>query len=1157
MYLKSLKLTGFKSFADRTRLELRPGVTVIVGPNGSGKSNIVDAVAWVMGTQSTKSLRTDKMDDVIFAGTATRPGLGRAEVTLILDNSAGVLPLDLGEVSLTRRLYRDGSSDYEINGVACRLLDIQELLSDSGVGRHQHVIIGQGQIDKVLNAGPDEHRAVIEEAAGILKHRIRKDKAIRRLERTDADVLRLHDLLGEITRQMRPLKRQAEAATRYDEVATTARCLRLFLGGEELRVIAARRSGIDAEQVELATRAQNGDAELAELGGALTILRRAAGEVGEALDRDTSAAARLETTIERLRRISSVAHERARAGRSRLDGADERRRDLTTEREHLTAEAAMIALRHAEARRSSDEAEARFRALEDEERSLADQEGMSVEGAVAVARGDLRSLDGAESRDTREIESIGRRLEGLAAQADADVRELTRVEDEIKTLDVAAGEAQTRYSEAESARKQAQGAWEEAEAVAADARVSLAAASAKLDAVEQAVSGLADPEARALVEAATGALGSLTSLLDVPEDLAAAVDAALGPWSDAVAFVHTDAVADTVGTLKGAGRGGVPMVAAGVDRTPDGIREAVAAAGLDLVVDRLGPSCRTDVARALLGDVVLAEGWAAGWRFSKSHPQIRVVTPEGDLITADGVRVAHPDGATPAMVETAGAAVEAAETDLARARSVLHQAKRAFDEARTTEREALEGLESIEVRLGGAVEAQGRLTRTLNSLDEEKDRLSERKAALETARSSRTEQRLRLIERLEALEGEEAERQKAWDQLVERREAVARQRELARAEWQETTASVRGIAERRTMVEGRLSAIAEAIDQEVAHPVDPESIERLGRIEDAARQALDACKQHLDVLRERQAELRGRVGATGTRMSELQRRHDEISRSLDHDRDRKSELAVETAELRVRYESVAEALRRDADASEDDALSAGRPSDYEGHSIEELRTTFESAQAELRRMGPINPLAATEYQELSERHTFMTDQLSDLETSRDELRKVIKALDVEIQERFAEAFAEVAAAYEEHFAVLFPGGRGRLRLTDSDEPLTSGVEIEAQPLGKKVAKMTLLSGGERSLAALAFLFAIFKARPSPFYVLDEVEAALDDANLRRFLRLLDAFRGTAQLMVVTHQQQTMETADVLYGVTMEPGGSSKVVAKALSEVGASERETVS
>jgi chromosome segregation protein len=717
---------------------------------------------------------------------------------------------------------------------------------------------------------------------------------------------------------------------------------------------------------------------------------------------------------------------------------------------------------------------------------------------------------------------------------------------EIQQIDALAGTAQGRYAEAERRRQIEQHAWETAEAAHGEARVSLASARAKLEALEQAASGLADPEARRLVEAADGALGSIAARLDVPEHLAAAVDAALGPWVDAVAFAEGRSLEDAVGSLKGTGRGGVPVVAA--DSSGSGsatpTRDAASAAGLDLLIDALGPDADVALAHTLLRNVVIAEGWAAGRRFATQHPALVVVTPEGDYISAAGVRVAHPDGATPAMLEAAAAAVEASEVGLARASSLLHQARRRFDESRETERDALETLEGLEAQLAGATETLGRLDRSMVSIAQECERLEDRRRAVSETLDGRIGQRARLVERMSALEGEEAERQRAWEELTRRRQAVASDKERERAAWQESSSVLRGIVERRKMIESRRDAVADALVTDEKSPVDPDSITRLEDIERAARQALDAIKAHLDVLRERQAELRARAGATGTRLGEVQNRHDEVTRALSEAHDRRNRLAIESAELRVRTESVAEALRRTLDASEDEALAAPRPPQLGDDT--DLRNELERREAELRRMGPVNPLAGREYAELEERHSFMTDQLADLERSREELRKVVKALDDEIQQRFLGAFEEVATAYETHFGILFPGGKGRLRLTDPEDPLASGVEIEAQPLGKKVAKMSLLSGGERSLAALAFLFAVFEARPSPFYILDEVEAALDDANLRRFLKLLGAFRGDAQLMVITHQQQTMETADVLYGVTMEPGGSSKVVAKTLS-----------
>lgn len=1144
MYLKSLKMTGFKSFADRTRLELRPGVTVVVGPNGSGKSNIVDAVAWVMGTQSPKSLRTDKMDDVIFAGTATRPGLGRAEVTLVLDNADGALPLDLAEVSITRRLYRDGSSDYEINGAACRLLDIQDLLSDSHVGRHQHVIIGQGQIDSVLNAGPEDHRAVIEEAAGILKHRLRKEKAIRRLERTDGDVLRLRDLLGELARQMRPLKRQAEAAGRHAELETSVRGLRLYLDGVELRRISQRRREIADLETEKSEVISVAEQEAATLSQGLTRLRAAAGVVGEALDRDSSAAASLETTIERLRRIAQVATERHRTALARLEGVDERRRDLSAESEELGEAIAAMTAQKTTLEVGVEAAERRFRQSEAEERSLADQEGVGTDGAAAIVRADLRAIDSAEERDQREALSTRRRVESIAAQKEAEAVEIAAIKQEIRDIDAIAGTAQARYGEAEAARKRRQAAWEEAEAAHRQAELARAAAVARVTALEGAVSGLFDPVARQAMESAAGANGAIGRRLAVPEHLAAAVDAALGGFADAIVFDRMGDLTSAVAATKGSGRGGVSAVGAD-DRRSEAPAVAIGERlGLEPLVALLGPGADRALADRVLGDVLLVEGWQTGWKVIDQHPHLRAVTPEGDLITAFGVRVAAPDGAGPAMLENALVEAERAETELARSTSRLAISRRTFDEARLEERDTLETLESLEAQLAGATEALGRLERSVAIVDEESHRLEERLGMLSTAAAERATRRHDLAAQLAALEGEEAERQRVWDELARRRREASARREICRAEWQNAVAELTALGERVTMAESRLAEVNRLLGAEERLVTDPAALRRLSDIAGAARRGLEAARGYLEQLRGRQAELRTQAGETGQELGRCQDRLNALTHTIGEAREIISNSRVESAELRVRAEAMAEALRRDLDLDENDALAAGRPE----VDTDDLAGLLSTRQAELRRMGPVNPLAATEYAELEERHNFLQGQLDDLETSRDELRKVISALDHEIQNQFLAAYQEIAAGFAEHFDILFPGGQGRLTLTQPDDPMTTGVEIEAQPLGKKVAKMSLLSGGERSLAALAFMFAVFKARPSPFYILDEVEAALDDANLRRFLRLLAGFRHRAQLLVVTHQQQTMESGDVLYGVTMEPGGSSKVVAKPLVDV---------
>ncbi len=1143
MFLKSLTLTGFKSFADRTRLHLESGVNVVVGPNGSGKSNLVDAVAWVLGTQATSSLRTQKMDEVIFSGTTTRPPLGRAEVSVTVDNDSGALPLDLPEVTITRRLYRDGTSEYEINGAQCRLLDIQELLSDGGVGRHQHVIVGQGRIGAILTARPEEHRWVVEEAAGVTKHRRRRDRALRRLEQTEVDVARLQDILVEQQRRMRPLRRQARAAERHGALKAEVRALRLWLGGRDLRALRQRQAAAGDEQCALEAALAGSERELSELTASLGELETAAGVVGRALERDTAAAARLETTAERLQRVALVARERRMSIESRVEGAGERRRDLEEEQSQLAAGLAAAEVEESQARVAAEALEARLRSLEDEERSLAEQSELPAEGVVATLRGDLRALEAASTRDDAEATALAERLRVVTARLEEESRQAEQLVEEQRLTDAQVGAAQQDYKAAEHRRRGDQQALEQAESAATAAGLAEAAAKARVEALEAVVAGLADPDLREQVAAAGGVLGTLAELLAVPAELVAAVDAALGPWSDGFVAAGPDAVATVVADLKSEGRGGVPLMRAVAGDVP--ARAVAAEWGAEALVDLLGDGADAAVAATLLGDVVVMEGWSMAWQLAQRHPGIRVVTPEGDLLTAYGIRPGVPDGAGPIALEDALARLEAAEMDMARAGSLLAQARRAFDGARREERAALETLESLEARLAGSTEALAMIKRAAAEGDAERARLEERRAALRAAGTDRAERISDLRRRLGEFEGEAAERQRAWERLQERRDEVARRRQEARRAHREAAAAFAAVAERRRITADRQRVVARELTNLDTDPGDPGAAARLAGVEEIARRGLELARRHVEALRDRQRSARSEAGEAGARLEAARRRRRELEQELFAGRERAGELKVELAELAVREEGVAERLRRDADASEAEALAAPETEVPENSDPDEHLASLES---QLRRLGPINPLAADEYRELSERAEFLEGQLADLESSRGELRKVIRALDDQIASLFTEALADIDAAYQENFALLFPGGKGRLRLTDPDDPLDSGVELEAQPLGKKISRLSLLSGGERSLAALAFLFAVFRARPSPFYILDEVEAALDDANLHRFLRLVGTLRGAAQLTVVTHQQQTMEAADILYGVTMEPGGSSQVLAKRLSKV---------
>jgi chromosome segregation protein len=529
------------------------------------------------------------------------------------------------------------------------------------------------------------------------------------------------------------------------------------------------------------------------------------------------------------------------------------------------------------------------------------------------------------------------------------------------------------------------------------------------------------------------------------------------------------------------------------------------------------------------------------------YPHLRSVTPEGDVIAASGMHVAQPDGTGFAALEAARVQLEIAERELARTKSRRTAAERDLAGAKRVERTALDDLEALEARIAGHTEALDLIGRARAEGEAERERLDARTEALSEAEAAREERIAELRDRVAELEGEEAVRQAAWDALNRRREEVVARTDEARRVREESTTELAGIIERKAMLRRRLDRVRLELGQLELLPEDDPRIDRLSEIEERSGRVAVAVQRHIAVLRDRQRALRAQVGDVADAIDSAEQRRGLLEHAVSAAKDRLSALAVELAEIRVRSESTAEGLRRDADASVEAALAAPRPEIEEGTDPTARLATLE---ADLRRMGPINPLAAAEYEELAGEVTLLEEQIDDLDESRRELRKVISALDEEMASLFMVAFEEISELYQENFSHVFPGGRGRLRLVDADHPLESGVEVEAQPHGKKVGRLALLSGGERSLAALAFLFAVFRARPSPFYVLDEVEAALDDANLHRFLRLVETLRSSAQLVIITHQQQTMEAADMLYGVTMEPGESSKVLARRMTKVNA-------
>ncbi|HXQ75560.1 MAG TPA: chromosome segregation protein SMC [Acidimicrobiales bacterium] len=1156
MFLKSLTLKGFKSFADPSTLQMEPGVTVVVGPNGSGKSNVVDAVAWVLGAQGPRTVRSSKMEDVIFAGSADRPPLGRAEVSLTIDNRAGHLPGGLAEITITRTLFRSGDSEYAINGQACRLLDVQELLSDSGVGRQQHVIVSQGQLDQILNARPEDRRAVIEEAAGILKHRRRRERAERRLAATEENLERLGDLLREVRRQMRPLERQATAARSHASLAEELRGLRLYLIGRELATLDDRRRAATSERARLAE-------EEATLRSSLDDLDAAADTAAAELsarreDGLVVALTRVHGLGERCRGLGGVLAERRRSLVQALDAAADA--DVVSS---LEADAARLSAELEATARDATELEPAMQAVAVAEGELAreraaheaaagDQTALrSAEEAFAAARGEREPLRRALERDRGDLETLRERVTALdrrraaveAEAADTAVR-LTESEAEVAA-------AANRADTARVAATAAVEAWERADGLRRQADETRHRLDARAEALARTAAEARGSAGAGLLAGVPGVTGSLVELVEIDDGWQGAFEAAVGAALAAVVVQDADTAraalgrlheSDVVGTVL-ALRPSVPVPAAedrGLRQDAESVRRHVRSRtpGMDDLLDRL-----------LSGAVAVSGGWRDAVDYALERPDLVVVTSSGDRFSTAGWIVgAGSAPATAAATEQARREAEAAAAAAEHAESVLTAARTAADTARIDAAAAGRDAERAVDRRQALEDEGARLRSELDAVRIEGEEAVRRHGALagrverDTDRLGELEGRLPELERTAAaaaaaLRAAEETRQRQEDRRVE---VESRRRDLE--------VRTAGLAERRAVLTNRLQDVERRLAGHVAErdqagerrrrlEADARAVDRLGEVVGRHAARLNGLGERLQAERSRQLD---EVRAGGARLEDLRRERSAVEARVTETRDVLQRLALELAESGVRQESAIEALRRELGCEPETAMSAPSPVLPDGVDAESRAAAVES---ELASLGPINPLALEELGTLEERHRFLEEQVEDVRRARRELHQVIRAVDDEIMRVFAEAFADVNEHFQVLVATLFPGGTGRLVLADPTDLLDTGVEVEARPAGKNVRKLSLLSGGERSLVALAFLFAVFRSRPSPFYLMDEVEAALDDVNLHRFLDLLHEFRDEAQLIIVSHQKRTMEAADALYGVTMTPGGSSKVVSQ--------------
>jgi chromosome segregation protein len=1187
MYLKTLTLRGFKSFASATTLRFEPGITCVVGPNGSGKSNVVDALAWVMGEQGAKSLRGGKMEDVIFAGTAGRPPLGRAEVSLTIDNTDGALPIDYSEVTITRTMFRGGGSEYAINGTPCRLLDVQELLSDTGLGREMHVIVGQGQLDTVLRATPEDRRGFIEEAAGVLKHRRRKERALRKLETMDANLTRVQDLTGEIRRQLGPLGRQAETARRAAVIQADARDARLRLLADDLVQLTAVVEQEVADETALLERRAAVEDALADVRSRLSGVERAAAEAAPELGRAQEGVVRLQSLRDRLESTGSVAAERVRL----LSQDEEHETTSGRDPEELRAQAAQA--REAESALLDEIAGT----TEELATAVADREAAEVAAtaeqgrlarlarAAADRREGLARLAGQVGARRSRIEAgeseIGR-LQHLvtaarerAAEAEA---EFARLEGGIVASEEGEAGLDTEYEAAAARLAEAEASVERLVAAERDAERDRASAGARLEALELSVrrkDGAATLLAAA--DGGYGVLGAVASLLHVSGGHEHAVAAALGWASEALAVGSAEHAAAAFAALREQDGGRAGLLVGATARPsdpatwPDLDGDGIWARDVVEAPDEVRPAVEQ-----LLEQVALVATPEHAVALASRHPGVTAVTDEGDVFGPGWARGGSSAGESilevQAALEETRCALDDATARLERSRFELAAARERAGEVAEEVEAALEALHESDARMAAVAERLGTLGAAVRTASAEADR-TER--AIEDARATLESDRAELAELSARLEAAEAEPDEAEGPSTEERDRLELAASRARAAETELRLALRTREERARALKGRADSLEGAARNEIA------ARERLRERRDRRRREAGvaaAVQSAATYAAARVAAALGRAtmvrDAAETRRLERERTasalREELARVQDELRDltdaaHRDEMARarQLARIEQLQGRAVEELGIDPEVlveefgphrpvphvpgPDDDPREAPPPEPYVR---EEQEKRLRRAERGLASLGKVNPLALEEYAALEERHTFLTTQLEDLKRSKRDLLDIVKEVDERVEQVFREAFHDTREQFERVFERLFPGGEGRLVLTDPDDMLTTGIEVEARPPGKKVKRLSLLSGGERSLVAVALLVAIFKARPSPFYIMDEVEAALDDTNLGRLITLFEELRDSSQLIVITHQKRTMEVADALYGVSMRGDGVTTVVSQRLRDVAA-------
>jgi chromosome segregation protein len=1184
VHLKSLTLKGFKSFASPTTLRFEPGITCVVGPNGSGKSNVVDALSWVMGEQGAKTLRGGKMEDVIFAGTSSRAPLGRAEVTVTIDNSDNALPIEYSEVSITRRMFRDGASEYEINGTSCRLMDIQELLSDSGIGREMHVIVGQGKLSEILESRPEERRAFIEEAAGVLKHRKRKEKAVRKLDAMSANLARLTDLTTELRRQLKPLGRQAEVARRAQTIQADLRDARLRLAADDLVIRRNEYAGVgDAEAAlrrehdEATARLETATEELSGHEAAVAALTERAEAAQQTWFRLSALAERVSATVriatERAQHLEAEPPASAGTDPDMLDAeadeiaATESRLldDLAEARGHANAARSELAERERVAAEAERAHLAAVRAEADRREGLA-----RLAGQVDTMRTRVESIDETVARLSESIEEAATRAQQTRAEFEI-------VQGRVGELDEGEVGLDEHHDRTVAALRLADERVAELQAAERGAEREVASLQARIEALAV---GLDRKDGAAWLSenlSGAGLFGSVAKLVKVRASYEAPIAAVLGAAADALAAENSHAARSAVAALKESD-GGRAAIVLGDWPTPPDERNTVLPPGAQWAIDLVeAPEKLRGAITAMLSGVAVVADLSAALDLVSRHPRLRAVTRDGDLVGAGWVTGGSDRRPSTleitSEIDNARAELTAAEAQAGRLSAALAGALAEQRSRQDAAEQALAALNESDATISGAYEQLGRLGQDARAAEEEWRRLTEQRDELEAGRTKTVEELAELERRLHSAE----ETQHAVEDDPAERQLTVAAAEKARAAEIEARLAVRTAEERVNAVRGRADSLRRAAAAEREARVRAERAREARRhaAEVAAavaesgqilalrlNEAVAAASRTRDSLAAERTERLAAMAQVRGAVTDLTARIATLTEALHRDEVAKAQAAlrIEQLEEHVLEQFGMAAADLIAEYGPDVPLP---PSELEVAEYEQARESGEQvtapapmpfdrptqerrakrAERELNELGRVNPLALEEYAALEERYNFLSTQLEDVKGARKDLLDVVEEVDTRILQVFNEAYVDVEREFRDVFEALFPGGEGRLTLTDPNDMLTTGIEVEARPPGKKIKRLSLLSGGEKSLAAIALLVAIFRARPSPFYVLDEVEAALDDVNLRRLLAVFDQLRAQSQLLVITHQKPTMEVADALYGVTMRDDGITTVISQ--------------